>query len=123
MNIVISGATGGVGSIALMLLSKLDSNVTAVTGKEEQTQFLNSLGASEVILRDELEEVARKPIGKSIWDLGVDVASGDLLTLLLTSLTPGGAVACSGLVGGPSFESSIFGVFSNWPTPGGMEMI
>ena len=96
------------GSIALMLLSKLDSNVTAVTGKKEQTQFLNNLGASEVILRDDLEEVARKPIGKSIWDLGVDVASGDLLTLLLTSLTPGGAVACSGLVGGPSFESSIF---------------
>jgi len=105
---IVTGATGGVGSIALMLLSKLDSNVTAVTGKKEQTQFLNNLGASEVILRDDLEEVARKPIGKSIWDLGVDVASGDLLTLLLTSLTPGGAVACSGLVGGPSFESSIF---------------
>ena len=105
---IVTGATGGVGSIALMLLSKLNSKVTAVTGKEEQTDFLKGLGASEVILRNDLEEVARKPIGKSIWDLGVDVVSGDLLTLLLTSLTPGGAVACSGLVGGPSFESSIF---------------
>ena len=105
---IVTGSTGGVGSIALMLLAKLNSEVTAVTGKETQKEFLNGLGASEIILREDLEEIARKPIGKSIWDLGVDVASGDLLTLLLTSLTPGGAVACSGLVGGPSFESSIF---------------
>jgi alcohol dehydrogenase len=105
---IVTGATGGVGSIALMLLSKLNSEVTAVTGKKEQTEFLTGLGASEIILREGLQEVARKPIGKSIWDLGVDVASGDVLTMLLTSLTPGGAVACSGLVGGPSFESSIF---------------
>ena len=105
---IVTGSTGGVGSIALMLLTKLNSEVTAVTGKETQKEFLNDLGASEVILREGLEEIARKPIGKSIWDLGVDVASGDILTLLLTSLTPGGAVACSGLVGGPSFESSIF---------------
>ncbi|MDP6181593.1 MAG: YhdH/YhfP family quinone oxidoreductase [SAR86 cluster bacterium] len=105
---IVTGATGGVGSIALMLLSKLNSEVTAVTGKKEQTEFLTGLGASEIILREDLQEVARKPIGKSIWDLGVDVVSGDVLTMLLTSLTPGGAVACSGLVGGPSFESSIF---------------
>ncbi|RZO95063.1 MAG: acryloyl-CoA reductase [Gammaproteobacteria bacterium] len=105
---IVTGATGGVGSIALMLLSKLNSEVTAVTGKKEQTEFLTGLGASEIILRENLHEVARKPIGKSIWDLGVDVVSGDVLTMLLTSLTPGGAVACSGLVGGPSFESSIF---------------
>ena len=105
---IVSGSTGGVGSIALMLLSKLDSEVTAITGKKEQTDFLIGLGASEVILREDLQEVARKPIGKSLWDLGVDVVSGEVLTMLLTSLTPGGAVACSGLVGGPSFESSIF---------------
>tara|TARA_B100000427_G_scaffold202553_1_gene168385 strand:- start:185 stop:1177 length:993 start_codon:yes stop_codon:yes gene_type:complete len=105
---IVTGSTGGVGSIALMLLAKLNSEVTAVTGKETQKEFLNGLGASEIILRKDLEEIARKPIGKSIWDLGVDVTSGDILTLLLTSLTPGGAVACSGLVGGPSFESSIF---------------
>ena len=105
---IVTGATGGVGSIALMLLSKLNSEVTAITGKKEQVDFLSELGASEVILREDLQEVARKPIGKSLWDLGVDVVSGDVLTMLLTSLTPGGAVACSGLVGGPSFESSIF---------------
>ena len=105
---IVTGATGGVGSIALMLLSKLNSEVTAITGKKEQVDFLSGLGASDVILREDLQEVARKPIGKRLWDLGVDVVSGDVLTMLLTSLTPGGAVACSGLVGGPSFESSIF---------------
>ena len=105
---VVSGATGGVGSISVMLLSKLGSEVTAVTGKNDQSDFLHAIGASNILSREELSETARKPIGKSLWDVGVDVASGEILSLLLTSLSPGGAVACSGLVGGPSFESSIF---------------
>ena len=105
---VVSGATGGVGSISVMLLSKLGSEVTAVTGKNDQSDFLHSIGATNILSREELAETARKPIGKSLWDVGVDVASGEILSLLLTSLSPGGAVACSGLVGGPSFESSIF---------------
>ena len=105
---VVSGATGGVGSISVMLLSKLGSEVTAVTGKNDQSDFLHTIGASIILSREELAKTARKPIGKSLWDVGVDVASGEILSLLLTSLSPGGAVACSGLVGGPSFESSIF---------------
>ena len=105
---VVSGATGGVGSISVMLLSKLGSVVTAVTGKNDQSDFLHTIGASNILSREELAKTARKPIGKSLWDVGVDVASGEILSLLLTSLSPGGAVACSGLVGGPSFESSIF---------------
>ena len=105
---VVSGATGGVGSISVMLLSKLGSEVTAVTGKNDQSDFLHAIGASNILSREELAETARKPIGKSLWDVGVDVASGEILSLLLTSLSPGGAVACSGLVAGPSFESSIF---------------
>ena len=105
---VVSGATGGVGSISVMLLSKLGSEVTAVTGKNDQSDFLHTIGASNILSREELAKTARKPIGKSLWDVGVDVASGEILSLLLTSLSPGGAVACSGLVGGPSFESSIF---------------
>ena len=105
---VVSGSTGGVGSVAVMLLSKLGSSVTAVTGKNTQKELLEALGASEIISREELSELSRTPIGKTIWDFGVDVVSGNILTLLLASLKPGGAVACSGLVGGPSFESSIF---------------
>ena len=105
---IVTGSTGGVGSIAVMLLSKLDASVTAVTGKDTQKELLRSLGASEIVSREELSELCRTPIGKTIWDFGVDVVSGNILTLLLSSLKPGGAVACSGLVGGPSFESSIF---------------
>jgi len=105
---IVTGATGGVGSISVMLLSALGSEVTAVSGKKDQVEFLKSLGATEVLSREELAEKTRKPIGKSLWDLGVDVVSGETLSLLLTSLSPGGAIACSGLVGGPSFESSIF---------------
>ena len=105
---VLTGSTGGVGSIATMLLSELGSEVTAVSGKKDQSDFFTSLGASQILSREELLEVTRRPIGKSLWDVGVDVVSGDILSLLLTSLTPGGAVACSGLVGGASFESSIF---------------
>ena len=91
-----------------MLLSKLGSEITAVTGKEAEHSMLKKLGASEVISRDELAEMTRLPMGKPLWDMGVDVVSGSVLSLLLASLRPGGAVACSGLVGGPSFESSIF---------------
>ena len=108
LNTIVTGSTGGVGSIAVMLLSKLDASVTAVTGKDTQKELLQRLGASEIISREELSELCRTPIGKTIWDFGVDVVSGNILTLLLSSLKPGGAVACSGLVGGPSFESSIF---------------
>ena len=108
LSTIVTGSTGGVGSIAVMLLSKLDASVTAVTGKDTQKELLQSLGASEIVSREELSELCRTPIGKMIWDFGVDVVSGNILTLLLSSLKPGGAVACSGLVGGPSFESSIF---------------
>ena len=105
---IVTGSTGGVGSISVMLLSKLGSEVTALSGKTDKEDLLKGLGAKEVISREQLSELTRLPIGKPLWDLGIDVVSGEILSLLLASLTPGGAVACSGLVGGPSFESSIF---------------
>ena len=104
---VVSGSTGGVGSISTMLLSQLGSSVTAISGKKE-TEFLNTLGASSVINRTDLLENIKKPISKGLWDIGVDVVGGDILSTLLAALNPGGAIACSGLVGGTSFESSIF---------------
>ena len=104
---VVSGSTGGVGSISTMLLSQLGSSVTAISGKKE-TEFLNTLGASSVMHRADLLENIKKPISKGLWDIGVDVVGGDVLSTLLAALNPGGAIACSGLVGGTSFESSIF---------------
>ena len=105
---IVTGATGGVGSIAVLLLSQLGSEVTALSGKEEQQDFLKNLGANSVMSREELSKSVKLPLSKGIWDIGVDVVSGDILATLLAALTPGGAVACSGLVGGTSFESSIF---------------
>ena len=105
---IVTGATGGVGSIAILLLSQLGSEVTALSGKEEQQDFLKNLGASSVMSREELSKSVKLPLSKGIWDIGVDVVSGHILATLLAALTPGGAVACSGLVGGTSFESSIF---------------
>ena len=104
---VVSGSTGGVGSISTKLLSQLGSSVTAISGKKE-TEFLNTLGASSVMHRADLLENIKKPISKGLWDIGVDVVGGDVLSTLLAALNPGGAIACSGLVGGTSFKSSIF---------------
>ena len=104
---VVSGSTGGVGSISTMLLSQLGSSVTAISGKKE-TEFLNTLGASSVMHRTDLLENIKKPLSKGLWDIGVDVVGGDVLSTLLAALNPGGAIACSGLVGGTSFKSSIF---------------
>ena len=104
---VVSGSTGGVGSISTKLLSQLGSSVTAISGKKE-TEFLNTLGASSVMHRTDLLENIKKPISKGLWDIGVDVVGGDVLSTLLAALNPGGAIACSGLVGGTSFKSSIF---------------
>ncbi len=104
---VVSGSTGGVGSISTKLLSQLGSSVTAISGKKE-TEFLNTLGASSVMHRTDLLENIKKPLSKGLWDIGVDVVGGDILSTLLAALNPGGAIACSGLVGGTSFKSSIF---------------
>ena len=104
---VVSGSTGGVGAISTKLLSQLGSSVTAISGKKE-TEFLNTLGASSVMHRADLLENIKKHISKGLWDIGVDVVGGDILSTLLAALNPGGAIACSGLVGGTSFESSIF---------------
>ena len=105
---IVTGATGGVGSIAVMLLSKLGSEVTALSGKEVQQEFLNDLGANSIMNREELSKSVKRPLNKGIWDIGIDVVSGDILSTLLAALNPGGAIACCGLVGGTTFESSIF---------------
>ena len=100
---IVTGATGGVGSIAVMLLSKLGSEVTALSGKEVQQEFLNDLGANSIMNREELSKSVKRPLSKGIWDIGIDVVSGDILSTLLAALNPGGAIACCGLVGGTNF--------------------
>lgn len=106
---VVTGATGGVGCIAVKLLAQLGAEVTAITGKDGALGFLTGLGAAEVLPRDQFKEsTRRRPLSKGLWDLAVDVAGGDLLTAILASMKCSGVVTCCGLVGGTAFETSIF---------------
>jgi acrylyl-CoA reductase (NADPH) len=108
INAIVSGATGGVGSIAVNLLSKLGANVTAITGKKDSHEFLINLGAKKVIDRNQFIESVRRPIGKGVWDTAIDVVGGKTLTSILGSLKYGGIVTCCGLVDNPNFETSVF---------------
>ena len=105
---IVTGATGGVGCIAVQLLSKLGAEVTAVTGKKNSTSFLNSLGANMVITRAELNQQFRKPLSKGLYDIGIDVVGGSTLSGLLTCLNREGTIACCGNVGGATFETNVF---------------
>lgn len=105
--IVVTGATGGVGSIAVMILAKLGYKVVAVTGKMEEENFLKSIGASRVIHRDELNDNTR-PMLKGIYAGGIDTVGGNMLSTLIKSLKYNGVVTACGLVAGVNFETSVF---------------
>tara|TARA_B100001750_G_C15470376_1_gene579444 strand:- start:39 stop:1034 length:996 start_codon:yes stop_codon:yes gene_type:complete len=105
---IVTGATGGVGCLAVKLLSQLGADVTAVTGKVDSEDFLKSIGAVEVINRQQLAENFHQPLASGKWDIGVDVVGGEMLAGLMTCLKLGGSVACCGLVGGSTIETTIF---------------
>ena len=105
---IVTGATGGVGCLGVKLLSKLGAHVTAVTGKIDSGDFLKSIGAVEVINRDQLAEYFNHPLASGKWDIGIDVVGGKMLAGLMTCLNLGGSVACCGLVGGSTIETTIF---------------
>ena len=105
---VVTGATGGVGCLAVKLLSQLGADVTAVTGKVDSEGFLKSIGAVEVINREQLAENFQQPLASGKWDIGVDVVGGETLAGLMTCLKLGGSGACCGLVGGATIETTIF---------------
>jgi len=105
---VVTGSTGGVGSIAIQLLSKLGAEITAVTGKNESEDFLSSLGASTIMSRKELFDQFRQPLSKGVYDLAIDVVGGEILSGLLTCLRRDGVIACCGNVGGVNFNTNVF---------------
>lgn len=105
--VLVTGATGGVGSIAVMLLAKLGFQVTAATGKAEQEEFLRQLGAADVIARAELLEGMDKPLLKPKWAGVVDTVGGDMLFNTLKAVQHSGSVACCGLTAGASFQGSV----------------
>ena len=105
--VLITGATGGVGSIAVALLANEGYEVVASSGKTEQTELLKGIGASEVIDRAELGEANPRPMLKERFAAAVDVAGGDTLSNVIKSLKAGGSVACCGLVQSPAFEGNV----------------
>ncbi|MDP3814007.1 YhdH/YhfP family quinone oxidoreductase, partial [Pseudomonas sp.] len=105
--ILVTGATGGVGSIAVVLLSKLGYRVAAATGKAEQAEFLKSLGAQEIVSRSQLQEGSERPMLKEQWGGAVDTVGGDILCNLLKALRYGGSAACCGLTAGVGFQGSV----------------
>ena len=104
----VTGATGGVGIVAMMLLSKLDFEVTAVTGKMDSEELLKKYGASEVVARGEFDQNLSSPLQKSIFAGGVDAVGGDILSNLLTSTSQRAAISCCGMVNGAELNTSIF---------------
>ncbi len=106
--VFVSGVTGGVGIISLMLFSKLGFEVTAITGKMNEKDFLIDLGANEVIDRNDLDVDLVSPLQKPIYSGGIDAVGGKILSNLICSTTQRAAIACCGMVGGLSLDTSIF---------------
>tara|TARA_B100001175_G_scaffold278980_1_gene255902 strand:+ start:288 stop:1292 length:1005 start_codon:yes stop_codon:yes gene_type:complete len=94
-NVIVSGASGGVGSMAVMILNKLGCNVTAVTGKDVNVDYLKSIGAKNVINTSELTKDAR-PLDKGLWDGAVDTVGGKVLENILSQTKDGGIVSSCG---------------------------
>ena len=107
-NVFVTGVTGGVGIISLMLFKKLGFNVTAITGKLDQEEFLLNLGANEVIDRKTLDLDLISPLQKPLFSGGIDAVGGKILSNLICSTSQRAAIACCGMVGGLSLDTSIF---------------
>jgi acrylyl-CoA reductase (NADPH) len=104
--VVVTGAAGGVGSVAIAVLAKLGYHVIASTGRASEAEYLKSIGAAEVIDRNELSGPT-KPLAKERWAGGVDSVGSTTLANLLSMTTYGGAVAACGLAGGMDLPSSV----------------
>lgn len=106
--VLVTGATGGVGSVAVKLLSHLGYEVAAVTGKGDKHNFLTSLGASEILSREEMMEGGKRPLLADRWGGVVDTVGGEMLFNAVKSLRYGCSLAACGLVGGADIPATVF---------------
>ena len=104
--VVVTGAAGGVGSVAVAILSKLGYHVVASTGRTSESAYLTDLGAAEIISRDELTGPV-KPLAKERWAGGVDAVGSTTLANVLSMTSYGGAIAACGLAGGMDLPASV----------------
>ena len=105
--VAVSGATGGVGTISIAILSQLGYESIAFSGKPEQSEHLKELGATEVRHRDTINEVGNRPVGRPLWANAIDTVGGDYLANLLKQTKPGGAVTTCGLAASASFSMTV----------------
>ena len=105
-DVLVTGATGGVGSVAVLALSKLGYNVHAVTGKKDKSEFLKSIGASSIVDRSELDQEAR-PLDKALYDGVVDTVGGKILAKALSHTRPNGMVAACGLASSYKLDTTV----------------
>jgi len=105
--VVVNGATGGVGGIAVDILSGLGYSVTAMTGKSDQEGYLKELGASEILLRDSIDLEKIKPLARETWAGAVDNLGGDILSWIASGMKVGGAIASIGLASSFKFNTTV----------------
>lgn len=106
--VLVAGATGGVGSFAVSILSKLGYEVEASTGKESESEYLKNIGASTIIPREEIYDGKIRALGKQKWAAAVDPVGGEPLASLLSQIHYGGSVAVSGLTAGANVPTTVF---------------
>ncbi len=109
--VLVTGAAGGVGSVAVALLTSLGHEVAAVTGRPEQEAYLRDLGATQIVAREELTEVTRKPLESELWAGCVDAVAGAMLGRVLKQMKYGTSVAAVGLAGGAAIEGALITPF------------
>ena len=107
-SILVTGATGGVGSIAVSILSKIGCTGVAISGKEEKTDYLKRIGASEVILRDTFNEEAKKPMMGEKYAGVVDTVGGEVLANALKYIKYDGVATCCGLTSSHELNTNVF---------------
>ncbi len=105
--ILVTGASGGVGSVAVSLLAKAGFEVAAVTGRPEQADYLKFLGASQIVAREELAEAPTRPLDKERWAGCIDNVGGTMMARVLTQMAYGSALASVGLAGGNALETTV----------------
>jgi acrylyl-CoA reductase (NADPH) len=106
--VLVTGAAGGVGSVAIAILGKLGYKVVGSSGRPEQRDYLLHLGASDVIDRATLTTASKRPLEAERWAAAIDNVGGDTLANLLKGVALGGSVASCGLAGGPSLNTTVF---------------
>ncbi|MBM7608528.1 putative YhdH/YhfP family quinone oxidoreductase [Lysinibacillus composti] len=106
--VLVTGATGGVGSFAVSILSTLGYQVEASTGKESEQEYLQKLGATSIVSRDEVYDGKIRALGKQKWAAAVDPVGGEPLAALLSQIQYGGSVAVSGLTAGTKLPTTVF---------------